>query len=168
MGGRDMERYFVDGKNDRIIREDLYTVRLEKSNGEVIASLEPKKLFPYTDPDHYITLLEEAKNEKAVIKDISELSEESREAIEACFKEIYMIPNITQVYLRTAKAGTLTLKVDTDRGGPITFRIRNSNSDIKMLSDVRMVIRDSDDNRYEIPDVTKLDKKSLRQLYPYI
>ena len=163
-----MERYFVDGKNDRIIREDLYTVRLEKSNGEVIAALEPKKLFPYTDPDHYITLLEEAKNEKAVIKDISELSEESREAIEACFKEIYMIPNITKVYLRTAKAGALTLKVDTDRGGPITFRIRNSNSDIKMLSDVRMVIRDSDDNRYEIPDVTKLDKKSLRQLYPYI
>ena len=163
-----MERYFVDGKNDRIIREDLYTVRLEKSNGEVIAALEPKKLFPYTDPDHYITLLEEAKNEKAVIKDISELSEESREAIEACFKEIYMIPNITKVYLRTAKAGTLTLKVDTDRGGPITFRIRNSNSDIKMLSDVRMVIRDSDDNRYEILDVTKLDKKSLRQLYPYI
>ena len=168
MGGRDMERYFVDGKNDRIIREDLYTVRLEKSNGEVIAALEPKKLFPYTDPDHYITLLEEAKNEKAVIKDISELSEDSREAIEACFKEIYMIPNITKVYLRTAKAGALTLKVDTDRGGPITFRIRNSNSDIKMLSDVRMVIRDSDDNRYEIPDVTKLDKKSLRQLYPYI
>jgi len=163
-----MERYFVDGKNDRIIREDLYTVRLEKSNGEVIAALEPKKLFPYTDPDHYITLLEEAKNEKAVIKDISELSEESREAIEACFKEIYMIPNITKVYLRAAKAGALTLKVDTDRGGPITFRIRNSNSDIKMLSDVRMVIRDSDDNRYEIPDVTKLDKKSLRQLYPYI
>ena len=163
-----MERYFVDGKNDRIIREDLYTVRLEKSNGEVIAALEPKKLFPYTDPDHYITLLKEAKNEKAVIKDISELSEESREAIEACFKEIYMIPNITKVYLRTAKAGALTLKVDTDRGGPITFRIRNSNSDIKMLSDVRMVIRDSDDNRYEIPDVTKLDKKSLRQLYPYI
>ena len=163
-----MERYFVDGKNDRIIREDLYTVRLEKSNGEVIAALEPKKLFPYTDPDHYITLLEEAKNEKAVIKDISELSEESREAIEACFKEIYMIPNITKVYLRTAKAGALTLKVDTDRGGPITFRIRNSNSDIKMLSDVRMVIRDSDDNRYEIPDVTKLDKKSLHQLYPYI
>ena len=163
-----MERYFVDGKNDRIIREDLYTVRLEKSNGEVIAALEPKKLFPYTDPDHYITLLEEAKNEKAVIKDISELSEDSREAIEACFKEIYMIPNITKVYLRTAKAGALTLKVDTDRGGPITFRIRNSNSDIKMLSDVRMVIRDSDDNRYEIPDVTKLDKKSLRQLYPYI
>ena len=163
-----MDRYYIDGQKDKIIRDDLYTVRLEKANGEVIEALEPKRLFPYTDPTHYITLLEDAKREVAVIKDMDDLSKDSRDAIEACFKEIYMIPNITRVYLRSAKAGALTLKVDTDRGGPITFRIRNSNSDIKMLSDVRMVIRDSDDNRYEIPDITKLDKKSLNQLYPYI
>ena len=163
-----MDRYFIDGRKDKIVRDDLYTVRLEKADGEVIEALEPKRLFPYTDPNHYITLLEDAKREIAVIKDVEELSGESREAIESCFKEIYMIPNITRVYLRSAKAGSLRLKVDTDRGGPITFTIRNSNSDIKMLSDIRMVIRDSDDNRYEIPDITKLDKKSLNQLYPYI
>ena len=163
-----MTRYFVDGQKDRIVREDLYTVRLEKADGEVIEALEPKKLFPYTDPDHYITLIANNKKEAAVVRDMAELSDESREALEACFKEIYMIPNITKVYYCESRFGALMFKVDTDRGGPITFRIRNSNSDIKMLTDVRMVIRDSDDNRYEIPDVTKLDKKSAHHLFPYI
>ena len=163
-----MARYFVDGQNDRIEREDLYTVKLTKADGEIIEGLEPKRLFPYTDPDHYITLIEGGKKERAVIRDIAELSESSREVILSCFSEIYMIPNITRVYGCDTSFGALTFKVDTDRGGPITFRIRNSNSDIKMLSDVRMVIRDSDDNRYEIPDVTKLDKKSAHYLFPYI
>ena len=163
-----MARYFVDGKNDKIEREDLYTVRLTKANGEVVEGLEPKRLFPYTDPDHYITLIEDGKKETAVIRDISELLGESKEAILGCFEEIYMIPNITRVYNCDTSFGALTFKGDTDRGGPITFRIRNSNSDIKMLSDIRMVIRDSDDNRYEIKDITKLDKKSLHHLFPYI
>lgn len=163
-----MKRYFVDGKNDRIVREDLYTVRLEKADGEVIGGLEPKKLFPYADPEHYISLIADNKKEMAVIRDLSELSDESRDAIEGCFREIYMIPEITRVHYSESKFGALIFKVDTDRGGPITFRIRNSNSDIKMLTDVRMVIRDSDDNRYEIPDVTKLDKKSAHHLFPYI
>ena len=163
-----MARYFVDGQNDSIEREDLYTVKLTKGDGEIIEGLEPKRLFPYTDPDHYITLIEGGKKERAVIRDISELSDESRKVLESCFSEIYMIPNIIRVYSCDTSFGSLAFKVDTDRGGPITFRIRNSNSDIKMLSDVRMVIRDSDDNRYEIPDVTKLDKKSAHHLFPYI
>ena len=163
-----MARYFVDGKNDRIEREDLYTVRLIKADGEVIEHLEPKRLFPYTNPNQYVTLTLDAKKEMAVIKDIMELSEESRRVLTECFEEIYMIPNITRVYDCDSKFGALIFKVDTDRGGPISFRIRNSNSDIKMLSDVRMIIRDSDDNRYEIPDVTRLDKKSMHLLFPYI
>ena len=163
-----MARYFVDVQNDKIEREDLYTVRLTKANGEVIEGLEPKKLFPYTDPDHYVTLIADAKNEIAVVRDMSELSEAARAALENCFTDIYMIPNITRIHSCDTVYGALVFKVETDRGGPITFRIRNANSDIKMLSDVRMVIRDSDDNRYEIPDVTKLDKKSHHLLFPYI
>ena len=163
-----MARYFVDGQNDRIEREDLYTVKLTKADGEIIEGLEPKRLFPYTDPDHYITLIAGGKKERAVIRDIAELSDASRAVLEDCFREIYMIPNITRIHSCDTVYGALIFKVETDRGGPVSFRIRNANSDIKMLSDIRMVIRDCDDNRYEIPDVTKLDKKSAHYLFPYI
>lgn len=162
-----MSRYYVDPKKDRIVRTDLYLVKLEKANGETVEVLEPKRLFPFSNPEEYITLVTEDKKEEAVIRKLSELVEESRRAIEECFEEIYMIPSITKVLYVEAKFGMLNFGMETDRG-PIKFRIRNPHSDIKKLDDGRMLFRDSDDNRYEIPDITKLDKHSLHVLFPYI
>ena len=162
-----MARYYVDPQKDKIVRYDLYLVRLEKSDGEVIDELEPKRLFPFSNPDEYITLITESKKEMAVIRSLSELSEDSRNAIEECFTEIYMIPKITRVNSVEAKFGTLNFSMETDRGS-INFRIRNPHSDIKKLDDGRMLFRDSNDNRYEIPDVASLDKHSNHVLFPYL
>ena len=162
-----MARYFVDAKSDRIIREDLYLLRLEKADGEVISSLEPKRLFPFSRPDEYITLVDEKLREVAVIRSMSELPEQSRHAVEECMAQIYMIPKISRVLGCEFKFGALGFDVVTDRG-PISFRIRNPHSDIKLLSGGRLLFRDSNDNRYEVPDVEKLDKYSRRKLFPYL
>lgn len=165
-----MARYFVDPQNDKIIREDLYKVTLIKADGEEMTGLQPKRLFPFTRPDEYITLLTgdegAPQKEGAVIKNVNELDPESKEAIESCFEEFYMIPKITRVVDTIFKFGSLRWIVETDRG-PVEFRIRNMNSDIKMLDGKRMLVRDSNDNRYEIPDINALDKKSLHKLFPY-
>ena len=165
-----MARYFVDPKTDKIVRADVYKVDLIKGDGEEIKDLQPKRLFPFTKPDQFITLLEgeEGKpaKEAAVIRDVRELDEESRRAIEECFEEFYMIPRIIRVIDTVFKFGSLKWVVETDRG-VIEFRIRNMNSDIKMLDGKRMLVRDSNDNRYEIPDISALDAKSLRKLFPY-
>lgn len=162
-----MDRYYVDGAKDRIVRTDLYLVRLEKADGEVIEHLEPKKLFPFSNPEEYITLIIDNKKEAAVIRKLSELSEESRRAIDECFNEIYMIPKITKVVSCETKFGMVTFNMETDRG-PISFRVRSIISDIKKLDDGRMLFRDSNDNRYEIPDVTKLDKHSAHVMFSYL
>jgi len=58
--------------------------------------------------------------------------------------------------------------VETDHG-PVSFRIRNRHSDIKQLYGTnRVIIRDSNDNRYEIPDLTTLDVHSQRLLISYL
>jgi hypothetical protein len=58
--------------------------------------------------------------------------------------------------------------VETHRG-PIAFRIRSRHSDIKKMRDSnRIIIRDTNDNRYEIPDYTALDGKSVRLLFSYL
>ena len=165
-----MARYFVDPKNDKIIREDLYKVTLIKADGEKLEGLQPKRLFPFTRPNEFVTLLAGEENgpkkEAAVIKQISELDPESKAAIDGCFEEFYMIPKIIRVVDTIFKFGSLRWIVETDRG-VVDFRIRNMNSDIKMLDGKRMLVRDSNDNRYEIPDINALDKKSLHKLFPY-
>ena len=83
-----MERYFVDVKTDRIVRDDLCTVRLEKGNGEILEHLEPKRLFPFTRPDEYISLKVDDREEAAMVRRLSDLSEESQTALQECFAEI--------------------------------------------------------------------------------
>ena len=162
-----MARYYVDGLKDKIVRTDLYLVQLEKADGEVISDLEPKRLFPFTHPNEYVTLVTDEKKEQAVIRDLAELSEESRKAINDCFAEIYMIPKIQRVVHSETKFGVLNFQMETDRG-PVFFRVRNSHSDIKKLDDGRMLFRDSNDNRYEIPDLSKLDKGSIHWLFSFL
>ena len=55
--------------------------------------------------------------------------------------------------------------VETDHG-IITFEIRNHNASVKPLYDGRVLIKDANDNRYEIPDIKKLDKRSQAMLDP--
>lgn len=163
-----MARIYVDKDNGRIERTDMYLVKLTLSDGTVIEELEPRRLFPHTDTEHYVTLLNSKEKEVALIKDLGELDSDSRRALELCFKEYYLIPKISQVLHVEDKFGALKMRVMTDRG-EISFRIRNRHSDIKMLGKSgRVLIRDSDDNRYEIPRYADLDRHSKHLLFSYV
>ena len=152
------ERIYFDSEKGRIERADLYLVNLVFHDGTVMERLEPRRLFPITDTEHYISLLDDKEKEVALIRDTSDLDEASRQVLEACFREYYMIPKISQVLEIHDKFGVLEFKVMSDRG-EISFRIRNRHSDIKNLNGTgRIVIRDSNDNRYEIPCFDDLDR----------
>ncbi len=161
-----MSKYSV-GENDRIIRTDTYLVKLIKENGEEHESLEPRRLFPMSDPERYISLLDSKEKEIALIKDISCLDSESRRALEECFYEYYLIPEIVEIIHIEDTAGILKWDVRTDRGD-VKFSVQNRHSDIKVTDHRRIVIRDSNDNRYRISDVTELDKKSFKKLLYFI
>ena len=48
--------------------------------------------------------------------------------------------------------------------GPRKITANNNSSSFIRLSAVRVLIVDVDGNRFDIPDMTKLDKKSIRNL----
>ena len=163
-----MERIYVDKYTGSLTRTDLYRVRLTLRDGSVIEDLEPHRLFPITNATMFISLLDKNEREVAFVRDFEELDEASAEAIKACFAEYYMIPQITAVLSISERFGSIKWKVETDRG-PVTFRIRNRQSDIKHLrGSSRVLVRDSNDNRYEIPDYTALDSHSKYLLFPYL
>lgn len=163
-----MKRLYLDRNTAKLERTDTYLVRLTLSDGTVLEKLEPRRLFPITDPDHFITLLDQNEKEAAFICALKELDTDSERAITECFAEYYMIPRITHLLHTDEKFGALTWSVDTDRG-KITFRIRNRNSDIKRLWGTnRVIVRDSNDNRYEIPDLTALDAHSRHLLFSFL
>lgn len=162
-----MARFYVDRYTASIERTDRYLVRLCKKDGSVITGLEPRRLFPLTNTEMYITLLDENEREVALVRDLKELDAASAAALRACFAEHYHIPRITAVLSTEEKFGKLQFEVDTDYGRT-SFTIRNRHTDIKSTKSGRVLMRDTDDNRYEVEDWHTLDAHSRRLLFAYL
>ena len=152
------ERIFVCDK-DNITRYENNLVTLTLQNGEVFEKLEPRRLFPVSRIDTYITLLNENGSEGAVIRDYKCLNNESSQIIKESINDYYLVPYISKIISITEKSGTLIWNVDTNRGAK-RFEIRDRNHDIRVYKDGKIRIRDSHDNRYVIEDYRALDKHS--------
>jgi len=159
-----MARLYINSDEARFTKGDFNLVDVELIDGTKWHGLEPKRLFPRSGLTKYISLVDADGHEKAIIRDIDALMPESRAVVQESLDEYYLIPKITALLGRQERFGLLKWTVMTDRGEH-SFEIRNIFRDIKVLYDGRVLIRDSDDNRYEIPDIKKLDSNSLSLLY---
>ena len=162
-----MGRIYIDQYTGRIKRSDIYLVTLTLKDGTVIEELEPRRLFPISGLEKYITLLDENGIEKAVIRDLNTLPPQERKTIEACLDEYYLIPKISRIFDFVERYDGITLHTDTDRGYA-RIEIRTLHQGLKMVQGTRLLVRDMNDNRYEVPDVNTLDKLSRQILARYI
>lgn len=158
-----MARLYIDGDEVRITKRDFCCVDVEFYSGQKLEKLEPRRLFPVSGLTKYITLLDENGKEQAIIRNVDVLMPDSKNVIKECLQEYYLVPKILKLIDINEKLGMLKWTVETDRGTH-TFEIRNRHSDIKMLYDGRVLVKDSNDNRYEITDYKSLDKHSLSLL----
>ena len=155
------ERIYVTNK-DKITVNENNLVNLSLHNSSFYEKLEPRRLFPVSRIDEYITLLDEEGKEVAVIRKITDIDKESREVIEYSLNDYYLVPHITKILSITEKNGKVHWSVETDRGFK-EFDVRNRNHDVRVYSDGRVRVRDSDDNRYIIANFHDLDAHSRRQ-----
>lgn len=157
-----MARLYVEYDMARFTRKDITHVDMELFDGRKFENLEPRRLFPLSGMEKYITLLDEEGIEKAIIRDMRTLPDNERATIESCLEEYYLIPRVTKINSIEEKYGVVTMDTETDRGHAI-IEIRNILHGMKLLYGSRVLLRDGNDNRYEIPDLMQLDKHS-RQL----
>ncbi len=156
---------YIDGPEIRITENDKIFVDVEFYNGEKFTEVELHRMFPITGLDKYIALMDSEGNEIAVIRNVDDLSPDSRKVVKNCLKEYYMMPRITQFIEMSERFKIWMWTSETDKG-TCTFEIRNHLTAIKPLYDGRVLIKDANDNRYEIPDVNKLDKRSQQMILP--
>ncbi len=153
-----MPAAFLDNKA-KIELTDVYYVRLTLPDGRVFDDVEVRRLFPISRRDSYISLIDKDEKEIAMIRSYDDLSPESAGAVKACFNDYYLIPVIKSISECNDKTGMLKITAETDHGS-VTFRVRNRHNDMKIYDGERVIIRDSNDNRYEIECLSDLDKKS--------
>lgn len=156
--------------------ETAPAVRLERdSAGRLLARIDGAaethkdlrlvRYFPWSMPDAYISVRTAEGRELAVLSDIDQLDAESRQVLEAELRDKVFNPRILRILEYNFEFGIASVKAETDRG-QVQFQFRGRNA-VRLLSSIRALIRDVDNNSYELADFNSLDPVSQRHLQRY-
>ncbi|MFZ5893237.1 MAG: DUF1854 domain-containing protein [Myxococcota bacterium] len=133
-----------------------------ETGNDVRRRVTPRRCFPLTDPDHFVSLIDEQGRERACIDDFSALDPASRQALQQALETNEFLPKIQRI-LRVKLAATRSAwQVETDRGRR-DFVIEQEDH-IRRLEDGRHLITDSHGMRYLVPAPENLDPVSRRWL----
>jgi len=132
-------------------------------NGVFYERVKIIRLFPFTDPDRYLSVRDGNENEIGVIEDLAQLPEETAALIKAQLELYYFTPVIEKIIGIKDEYGYAYFHVMTDRG-ECKFTINMGANAVSKLTETRLLITDLDGNRFEIPDVLALTVKEQRKL----
>ena len=171
-----MSRNFIDGNEIRLTVKDKIFCDVEFFTGHKFTDLEPRRLFPVSGLSEYITFLNSEGEEQigrrgnvtvlraspvgsallyAGREDVCPYPREKKLLL-GMLDEYYRIPKITKLVKFSEKHKIWMWEVETDRGN-FTFEIINHIQSLKMFYDKRILIKDGNDNRYEIPNIYELE-----------
>ena len=149
-----------------INQEQEVFVRL-KEQDQNYEDIEIKPAFPLSQIGRYLSLKhkdeEGEEHEIGMIKDISDLDQQSRKVIDKALEKIYFMPKIIKIYEIEEEFGFTRWEVKTKKGRR-SFDIKSRRKDVRPYGNGRIIIHDIDGNRYEITDYTELDRESRKIL----
>ncbi len=121
------------------------------------------RAFPFSDPDHYIGLRDGNDRDIGLILDVRELDAASRRLVEGELAQRYFTPQIRRVLAVEENSGVVTWDVETDHGLRHIV-VRNLRDSTAPLGPNRLLMTDTDGNRYEFPDVSGVGAKAYQVL----
>lgn len=124
------------------------------------------RAFPFSDPNLYISIREpdEKAKEIGVIQNLdTDVTKETAEMLLEQMKIRYFTPVIERIYNIRDEYGFAYFDVLTDHG-KCKFAIHMGGGSVVNLSDIRLMITDLDGNRFEIPDIGRLNAAELKKL----
>ncbi len=129
--------------------------------------------FPITNPDEYISVREPDTRKKGrgeeigLISNLHIFDEATVALINEELSRRYFTPQIYKIYSMKEKYGYSYCDAETS-AGRAKFVLNNPSNNIRTLEDGRILITDTDGNRYSLPDPEKLDKASYRKIEIYL
>jgi len=194
----------IDPKRIKLSRDSFNELRLRIDGEGEYSDVKVIRLFPISDPRHYICfkgvkkedekpkehldtqtdecMPEEDAAEKqtegksdppkqrpkeiGVVQDIQKMCPESRKIVEEELEMMYFIPKIIRINRIRSERGSYKWMVETDRGER-EFDVQHR-EDIRIIESNRVIVKDVDGNRFEIPNYSRLDSRSRSMLERYM
>ena len=125
--------------------------------------------FPFSSPLAYISLRENTAEgrEIGIVKDVDALGASAAKLLHEQINMRCFTPVILKISGVKEEYGFAYFDVDTDRGH-CKFAVNISSSDIINLGGQRVIIKDVDGNRFDIPDTSKLSPSELKMIETYV
>lgn len=130
------------------------------------------RLQPFYCLDTYISVAfrnnEEEWIEIGVIKDLKEMNEEQKQLCLDYLNFRYYIPIITKIHsIKDNRMGYLFVDAETTAGHK-KIAVNDWWTNFRINSSGILTVTDSDGNKYQIPDLDKIDRKSYRKLELFV
>ena len=158
-----VEERFLDPAGLRFVRAPDGSLRLIIEGERCLLRAKPARAFPISDADHYIGISDAAGADIGVIRDPSGLDPDSRAELERELVKRYFCPVILRVLSVRSEFGVLSFNVETDRG-PREFVVRDPRENILELGGGRILLVDPEGNRFEVPDLRRMDSRTRAAL----
>lgn len=149
------ELKLLDPTTLRLFIDKFQDLNLE-TDGKCFNKLTALRIFPLSAECQFIVLKDADDKDVGIIPDIAQLNPENRRIIESVLERTYFTARITQINAIEEEFHIPKWDVETDRG-PRIFEVGSTRRDLRVMEAGRVLVRDADGNRYEIPDYRKLD-----------
>lgn len=136
-------------------------------SGEKYPRVNLYKAFPFTSADEYISVRDNDGKEIGIIRSIHDFPGTVIKYIETEIERRYFAPSIKELVSVKEEFGYSYWEVVTD-AGPCRFTVKGGTQNIIHVDNQRIMIIDVDGTRYDIPDVNKLDEKSMKKIETFL
>lgn len=146
-----------------LFRQEHTRLQLRLEGEEEWRDVTLARLFPLSDPDGWIAVVDKDDKEIGILETLHGLPPESLACVRAELHRRYMVPEIRRILACKDRFDLLEWEVETDRG-PAAILMRHPQESIKQLIPGRYSLTDVEGNRYDIPNLSTLDAESRRLL----
>ncbi len=156
----------LDPSSLKLLRDEAGGLQAIGGDGRHFDGLTPIRLFPLSDPEHWIALVDSHGREVAILPAIEALDQRSASILNEELTTREFVPHIQRILWISGNSEPSQWRVATDRG--TTEFVLNDEKDIRRLGKNGILIIDAHGIRYLIDDDRKLDRYSRRIVEWYV
>ena len=161
------EPRYLDPAEVRLTRLPSGTVRLVLGDRVGYPRVTVRRIRPLSDPDGYVAIWADEAEEIGMLRDVAALDSDSAAIVANELKRRYLTPVIKRILNLKERFGVQQWRVDTAQG-KLSFYVSGLHQNIRRVPPNRLLITDVRENRYDIPDVAALDRRSLMHIQRHL
>ncbi len=153
----------VDPKAVRLLREPPWKLRLTIEGDRSYLKVKVVRAAPLSQPSRYVCFLDGKDEVVCMVDDLSDLEAGSRRITLEELDRRYLTSRVERIESIRSDFGVSYWDVQTDRGRR-EFVVQDVSENAQWLGERRLLLIDVDGNRFEIPDLDALDRRSAKFL----